>query len=130
MNSRSTFRLALENRGIRLNIGAKSSDIARLESIIRATISPSIREVMELFDGFSDDFDRDSFISVWNIDKIISRIDSKRLPYIPFADRGLDAEILEVCAIDDDKPVLIDGVESFPSYLQFWDSILSNSIPF
>jgi hypothetical protein len=126
----SIFRSALEARGIRLNPPASEEKIRKLERIIEGDISPSIREVMSLFDGFNNDFDQLSFVSVWNIDDIMANIDKSRIPYVPFADRGLHAETFEVCATNDEMPVLIDGIESFQSYLDFWDAIISNRVPF
>lgn len=115
----------LISRGVRLNSPASLTEVRKLEGIIGGTIDEDILSVFLQFNGFDDDFDAATFISVWSIEKILDRIDNSRLPYIPFADRAFDAEVFEVCSIESSKPIYSFGTLVFQGYLEFWDFLLS-----
>lgn len=124
MSRASLLKKELEKRGLRLNSPASDSDIDRLQSAIGGDLSPAILDVFSSFDGFNDDFDEATFISVWSINHIINNIESSKLPYVPFADRSFNAEIFRMCATDENQPILDEYQEAFPNYIGFWEDIL------
>jgi hypothetical protein len=84
--------------------------------------------VFREFDGFNgDDFDDSTLISVWPIRKIIDLgLDSSRLPYLNFADEGLEAIIFSVCLSDETQPIYMGNEQAYESYSHFWESLLAS----
>ncbi|MGE8009832.1 hypothetical protein [Sphingomonas sp. NPDC092410] len=102
----SSIRSKLLDRGLKLNPPAPK-DV--LDNFLKnCPIVPSgFMEIYGSFDGFSErDFDRESSVSIWPIERIIqySRLNLER--YIPFGDIEFDAIILAVDLRSSGFPVI------------------------
>ncbi|WP_342249653.1 hypothetical protein [Sphingomonas sp. OTU376] len=88
-------RTLLHNRGTRLNPGASNDDISSLKLRAKTVIDERIVNYYRSFNGFKEDFDNDSFISLWPIEGIISEkpllVEGKLL--LPFADFSFSSDV-------------------------------------
>jgi hypothetical protein len=77
-------------RGVVLNTGAGEEAIEKLTKKFSLSIDSRLLNLYRVFNGFSgDDFDSESFIAIWSIEKILSNDNFQGLNEIglmPFAD--------------------------------------------
>ena len=87
--------------------------------------------VLKEFDGFADDdFDADSFVSVWSVEKALSDDWTKR-PRLAFADWSLNAMIFGLVLDLATGPRVLsieDGKLIAPSYADFWSLLLADRL--
>ena len=124
-----TIRDALRERGVALNPPVTADALERLTRWAGDAPHQDVVELLRVFDGFSDDdFDADSFVSVWPVDKAIVD-DWTRRPTLAFSDWSLNAIIFGFDPLVGGPAISIeDGRQVAASYREFWSFLLADQL--
>jgi len=123
------IRDALLARGVALNSPITADALDRLSHWAGGSLDADFVRLLQEFDGFSnDDFDVQSFVSVWPVDKAIAH-PWTRHPILAFSDLAWDAIIY---GFDPGKggPVISieDAHQVAPTYAEFWSLLLAGRL--
>jgi hypothetical protein len=115
-----------------VNLPAKASDILRLDRLTGERLAKSFKEIYNEFNGFRGGlFDEDSYIRVWEIEKIIKRYERDRGFRLVFADVAMNAHILYMDLAQVGGPICeLSGDQISTSFSDFWDDMLNGRLDF
>lgn len=124
-----TIRDKLRERGVALNPPATVDAFYRLSRWAGNSLQPDVIALLREFDGFSNgDFEAESFVSVWPIDKALGDDWTKR-PTLAFSDWSLNAIIFGFDPVNGGPVVSIeDGRKVAPTYSDFWPLLLADRL--
>jgi hypothetical protein len=125
------FRAAL--RGIRVGEPASITMLAELERFVGAPLSEDIRSMYLSFNGFKDDdFDVDTYISIWPIEKILKQDEGRHRPEMIFGDIAMDAILLLTDPTIDNCLILTSESDDVlaPNIKAFWNLFMSGGLDF
>ena len=125
----TTIRDALRERGVVLNPPATVDALDRLSRWAGDALQPEVIALLREFDGFSDgDFEAESFVSVWPINKALADDWTKR-PTLAFSDWSLNAIVFGFDPVSGGPVVSIeDGRQVAPTYRDFWPLLLADRL--
>lgn len=123
------IRDALRERNVTLNPPITADAFDRLSRWGGAAIHDDVIALLREFDGFRDsDFEAQSFVSVWPIDKGIEDEWTKH-PTLAFSDWSLNAILFGFDPVTGGPVVNIeDGRQVAPTYRDFWSLLLTDRL--
>lgn len=123
------IRDALRDRGVVLNPPATVDALDRLKRWAGDALQPDVIALFREFDGFLDgDFEAESFVSVWPIDKALAHYWTRR-PMLAFSDGSLNAVIFGFDPVNGTSVIsLEDGRQVAPTYRDFWPLLLADRL--
>ncbi|WP_423606930.1 hypothetical protein [Sphingomonas sp. MS122] len=92
-------------------------------------LNADVVALLREFDGFSDgDFEEQSFVSVWPVDKAI-RDDWTKHPTLAFSDWSLNAILFGFSPVTGGPVISIeDARQVAPTYREFWSLLLTDRL--
>jgi hypothetical protein len=136
MNIYESISQLFESREVKLNAGASEEVISLLCKSCALNVDSRFLDLYRTFDGFfDDDFDSNTFISIWPIEKIVNSRDFGNLHrkgFLPFADFSFSSAEYAIPYSNLDQSIVI--IEPFKSlhvnFNSFCDRLLSKQFDF
>jgi hypothetical protein len=123
------IRDALIGRGVALNPPVTVDTLGRLTHWTGQALHADVVELLREFDGFSNgDFEAQSFVSVWPVDKAIADYWTKH-PTLAFSDWSINAIIFSCDPVRGGPVISIeDARQVAPTYRDFWSLLLMDKL--
>ena len=123
------IRDALRERNVALNPPITSDALDRLTRWAGDALHADVIALLREFDGFSDgDFEAESFVSVWPVDKAIGD-DWTKHPTLAFSDYSLNSILFGFDPVTGGAVVSIeDARQVAPTYRDFWSLLLADRL--
>jgi hypothetical protein len=123
------IRDALRERSVALNPPITIEALDRLTRWAGDALHVDVIALLREFDGFSDgDFEAQSFVSIWPVDKAIED-DWTKHPMLAFSDWSLNAILFGFDPVTGGSVISIeDARQVAPTYRDFWSLLLTDRL--